>query len=119
MTHLGFFAILALLACPAAYFALCVRMRISGVQRPPYVPFFFLFGTLGGWLLGLALSPSGLAAVCLLFLVSFAPLSTIVSSIYLAIRSKPSRYHRVAMWSGFAYPALLAVWLVIILVFGS
>lgn len=109
---------LALLVCPLSYIAVCVRMREDGVARPPYVPLFFAFGTVGGWMLGLALSPSGLAAVSVLFLATLAPLALLASSIYLMKRPERSGYHRFAVWSGFTYPALLALWVLVIVMFG-
>jgi hypothetical protein len=112
------FAILALLVCPTAYIALCVRMRRAGVQRPPYIPFFFVFGTVGGWMLALALSPSGLTAMSLIFLATLSPLALVVSSIYLVARPERSSYHRIALWSGFTYPALLALWVLVIVFVG-
>ena len=117
MTAFLIFAGLAILVCPAAYITLCMRMRTSRIQRPPYVPFFFVFGTVGGWMLALALSPSGLAAVSLVFLATLTPLALIASSIYLLVRPERSSYHRVALWSGFAYPALMVVWILAIGIF--
>jgi hypothetical protein len=114
MTHLLIFGLLALLACPAAYITLCMRMRRSGVNRAPYLPFFFVFGTVGGWLLALALSPSGLAATCLIFLGTLAPIALLASSVHLATRPERSCYHRVALYAGFGYPALLALWILVI-----
>ena len=119
MTALLIFLIMALLVCPAAYITLCLRMRTAGVQRPPYVPFFFVFGTVGGWMLALALSPSGLAATSLIFLATLTPLALIISSIYLMRQPERSSYHRFALWSGFAYPALLVLWIMVIVVIGS
>ena len=114
MTWFVVFAGLAFLVCPAAYILLCVRMRRAGVQRPPYAPFFFAFGTAGGWMLAFALSPSGLAAMSLVFLATLAPLALLVSSVYLVRRPERTAYHRVALWSGFAYPALLALWILVV-----
>ena len=118
MTWYLMFAVLGLLVCPAVFITLCMRMRASGIQRPPYIPFLFVFGTVGGWMLALALSPSGLTAVSLVFLVTLAPLALISSSIYLAIRSERSNYHRFALWSGFTYAALLAAWILVIMTGG-
>jgi hypothetical protein len=118
MTGLLIFAVLGLLVCPAAYFSLCTRMRESGVQRPPYVPFFIVFGTVGGWLLALALSPSGLTAISIILLVTLAPLALLASSVYLVVRSERSSYHRFALWSGFTYPALLLLWMLVIAMIG-
>jgi hypothetical protein len=112
------FTVLALGVCPMTYIGVCVKMRKAGVARPPYVPFFFVFGTLGGWMLALALSPSGLTAMSLVFLATLAPLSLVVSSIYLVTRPERTRYHWIALWSGFTYPALLALWILVIVVVG-
>lgn len=65
-------------------------------------------------MVALALSPSGLAAMCIVFLVTFAPLSLVISAIYLMNRPERSNYHRLAIWSGFTYPALLAIWILVI-----
>jgi hypothetical protein len=116
MTRFLIFAVSGLLICPAAFITLCVRMRKSDIQRPPYIPFFFVFGTVGGWMLALALSPSGLTAVSIVFLVTLAPLALIASSLYLVNRSERSSYHRFALWSGPTYAALLAVWVLVIMV---
>jgi hypothetical protein len=116
MTHFLIFGVLALLVCPAAYIALCIRMRNSGVTRAPYLPLFFVFGTVGGWLLALSISPSGLTAACLIFLGTFAPVALLASSLRLAARPERSCYHRLALYSGFGYPALLALWIVVIVI---
>ena len=118
MTNFLIFAVLGLLVCPAGYIALCVRMHKSGIQRPPYIPFFFVFGTVGGWMLALALSPSGLTAMSLIFLVTLTPLALVASSIYLVFQSERSSYHRFALWSGFTYPVLLALWMLMIVTIG-
>jgi len=99
----------SLLVCPAVYFLLLGAMHEMQVPRPPRLPFFFIFGTLGGWLLALALSPSGLAATCIVFLMTAAPLSLLVSSVWLAVRPEHTVFHRVAMWSGFGYPLVLGL----------
>jgi len=88
-------------------------MHGAGIPRPPVVPFFFLFGTVGGWLLALSLSPSGLAASCMVLMITAAPIAVLASSIYLAIRAECSIYHRVALWSGFAYPAILVIFVIV------
>jgi hypothetical protein len=112
-------AVLALFVCPAAYIALCIWMGAASVQRPPYLSLFFVFGTVGGWMLAFALSPSGLAAVSIIFLVTAAPLALLVSSIFLAIRRERTIYHRVALWGGFTYPALLfAFWILTNFIYG-
>ena len=98
----------AVIGLPIAYVRVCRKMRARAIPHPPRVPFFFLFGTVGGWVLAFMLSPSGLAATCIVLMVSAAPLAILVSSAYLAIRRERSSFHRVAMWSGFAYCGILA-----------
>jgi len=102
-------ALLALVVLPFGYYALLADMRESGLSRPPSVPFFFLFGTLGGWLIALMLFPSVLTSACVLFLATAAPLALLISSLYLAVRPERSVYHRIALWGGFAYLGILIV----------
>jgi len=109
---------LAFLIWPACYVILIVRMRSVGIARPPWLPLFFLFGTFGGWLLAFALSPSGLTAICVLFLATAAPLSVLMSSIYLVCRPERSIYHRIALWGGFAYVAMLGVFALVSVLLG-
>ena len=118
MTWLSIFLFLALLVCPTAYLILCVQMRRARIQRPPYVPYFFIFGTLGGWMLAMAFSPSGLAATSLVFLATLAPLALVVSSIYLVKQPERSNYHKAALWTGFGYPVLLGFWILLIVTIG-
>ena len=101
--------LLAVLLLPAGYARLLNRMKKRGIARPPRLAFFFLFGTLGGWALALLLSPSGLAALCILAMLTAAPLALLVSSIFLARQPERTRFHRFAMWAGFAYCSLLAL----------
>lgn len=108
-----FLLFLALVACPIAYGWILSRMRARAAPNIPVLPMFFLFGTLGGWLLAFALSPSGLAALCTIFLTMAAPTALLASSIDLARLKARSSYHNTAMWFGFSYPGLLGlyVWL--------
>jgi hypothetical protein len=107
---------IAFLVWPATYAWLCDMMSTSRIQRPPVVPFFFLFGTLGGWVFAAALSPSGLTAASIVFLMVAAPLALVISSVYLMCRSERSIYHRLAIWSGFGYVGLLLAFFVVALV---
>ena len=114
MTHLGFEIRLLLLTVtmaglPIAYLRLCRSMRENVLPHPPRVAFFFLFGTVGGWVLAFMLSPSGLAARCILLMVTVSPITLLISSVYLASRPERSFLHRLAMWSGVGYCALLAL----------
>ena len=104
------FLVLALLVVPGCYVLLCLRMRRVAVPRAPYLPFFFVFGTFGGWCLGLALSPSGLAALSVVFLATLAPLSLIASAIWLWRHRLLSQYHRAALYSSLGYVGFVALW---------
>lgn len=109
---------IALVGWPGCFWLLYGVMCELEVPRPPTLPF-FVFGTIGGWLLAFALSPSGLAASCVLFLVTVAPLALLASSVYLALRPERTVFHRVAMWSGFGYPVALGVMFLLIYVLRS
>ena len=110
---------IALVGCPGGFWLLYGVMCELEVPRAPTLPFFFVFGTVGGWLLAFALSPSGLAAVCVIVLVTAAPLALLASSIYLAVRSERTVFHRVAMWSGFGYTVALSIMFLLIYVLRS
>ena len=99
----------AVLVLPIAYFALVSHMRRIKLDEPPFVPLFFAFGTVGGWMLAFALSPSGLTAMCIIFLVTAAPVALLITSFRLSLLKNLTVYHRIPMWCGFAYPAALAL----------
>lgn len=84
-------------------------MKAQGIEKPPIAPMFFLFGTVGGWLLAFGLSPSGLSAICAVFLMTAAPIALFVSSLGLCAMKNRTIYHRISMWSGFLYPAILGL----------
>lgn len=110
--HILFLA-LGLIICPIAFVAVSRWMRAKRVARPPIVPLFLLFGTLGGWFLAIGLSPSGLAALCTIFLMTAAPVTLLVSSIRLLRSSDRSPFHRAAMWLGFGYPLVIGLFVVV------
>ena len=101
--------LLALLGCPIGYVALISRMRAQRIENPPIIPMFCLFGTIGGWLLAFALSPSGLAAMCIIFLITIAPIVLLVASVRLSALKTKTIYHRISMWSGFSYPGVIGL----------
>lgn len=101
--------VVAALVLPIGYIRLCDSMRERDVPRPPRVAFFFLFGTVGGWVLAFMLSPSGLAAMCIVLMLSLAPLAMLACSTYLAVQPERTSFHRFAMWSGFAYCGILTL----------
>ena len=108
--HIALLAV-ALVVMPIAYCVLVGYMRRIKLDNPPYIPMFFTFGTVGGWVLAFALSPSGLTAMCIVFLITAAPVALLITSIRLSCLKNLTTYHRIPMWGGFAYPALLAVFL--------
>ncbi|WP_035601433.1 hypothetical protein [Haloferula sp. BvORR071] len=97
---------LAAMIFPVAYALVLRRMNRAAIPRPPRLAFFFLFGTLGGWALAFLLSPSGLAASCMLLLIIAAPIALMVLSILLATRPERTCFHRFAMWAGFVFVLL-------------
>jgi hypothetical protein len=97
---------------PCAYLGLCLWMLVKKVPRPPFVSYFFLFGVAGGWTFAVAMSPSGLAAVSIIFLIVIAPLSTVLGAALVWSRRSLTWYHRCALALSLCYPALLIVgWL--------
>lgn len=97
---------LGLIACPIAYAWTLRRMRARGIPDDPPRALYYVFGTIGGWLLTLGLSPSLYGAVCGLLMVTIAPVVLFVSSLRLASLPARSGYHSFAMCFGFVYPFL-------------
>ena len=88
---------LSLVALPIGYALLCHKMNRSMIPKPPTVPFFCIFGTVGGFLLVSALSPS-IVTLLVIPLFVFAPISLIGSLVYL-FRCRPlTSYHVAAVW---------------------
>lgn len=98
--------VIAVLVLPVCYSTLCGTMREQRVPNPPRVAFFFLFSTVGGWLLSFAAAPSGITAMCLVLVMTAAPFFLLLSSIDLAMQPERTKFHRIAMWLGFAYSAI-------------
>jgi len=102
----------------AAFVLLCVRMKRAGVSAPPYITWFVLFFSIGGWLL-VALTAlfwewSGMASLGFFFLVIVAPLLTAASAWKLRRAQSISAFHRVAFFGSVGYSglmlALVLVW---------
>ena len=102
-----------ILILPISYLALVFHLKRIKLDKPPFVPLFLIFGTIGGWILAFALSPSGLTAICIIFLVTLAPIALLISSICLSYLKNLTVYHRIPMWCGFAYPVALALFLMV------
>ena len=112
--------VVAAVVLPSTYLGLCVWMLLENVPRPPFVSYFFLFGVAGGWTFALAMSPSGLAAASLVFLMFIAPFGTLLGAAVVWRRRSLTWYHRCALALSLCYPALLIVgWLGVFITSGS
>jgi hypothetical protein len=98
---------LAFAVVPALFIALCVRMARRKVHRFCYPAYFFLFGIVGGLCLAIALAPSGLAAACMVFLMTLAPLACLGASACLNFLKSRGRFENVAMILGYVYSGLI------------
>ncbi len=102
---------LSLVVLPVGFWCLCRRMTRAAIRKPPTIPYFCLFGSVGGYLLIAALSPS----VFTLLVLPFAPLaalSLIGSLIYLCFCRPFTRFHvgaAVGICLGFCTAFLLAL----------
>lgn len=92
---------------PSAYIALCIYLHRQHAWWFTYIAYFFLCGTIGGWAFALALAPSGLCGLSVVFLMTIAPISCLISSVVLAFRKNHNRTERIAMLSGYGYIAVL------------
>ncbi|MBT8449784.1 MAG: hypothetical protein KJO69_08845, partial [Gammaproteobacteria bacterium] len=101
--------IIALIILPIGYFYVLERMDTAAINNPPRLCIFCIFGTLGGWCLALALSPSGLAAMCLIFLITVSPIAVMISSAITWGERQQSIYHKSSALIGFSYLILLSL----------
>jgi len=92
---------------PLAYIGTCIWLFRRRVHWLAYLAYFVLFGIVGGACLALALSPSGLAAVCMAFLMTAGPVGCLACSVSLHMRRSRSRPEAVAMVLGYCYGGLL------------
>ena len=106
--HVIYF-IIALILCPIGYIYVLERMNKKAINNPPRLCLFCIFGTLGGWFLALALSPSGLTATCVVFLVTVSPLALLITSTITLSERRQSIYHKVSAWIGLSYLVLLCL----------
>ena len=105
-----------------AYFLLCRRMRRIGIRSPPYLSYFILFATFGGWLLvaltGLFSEWSGMASLGFAALVFVAPFVTTGVAFSLRNRRALSGFHRGAYLASAAYSVITMTLIVGVLVIG-
>jgi hypothetical protein len=95
---------------PAGYLAVCVSLRRQRMWWFTYLAYFVLFGTLGGWVFAFAMSPSGLTATSITFLITIALVACTGSSLVLTFRKKKSRAEVIALIGGYFYPGLVAAY---------
>ncbi len=111
------FLAVALLVLPIGYIVLCQTMRKAGIQRAPYIHFFFVFGGVGGCLFCMALlGPMG--AILGAIPGFIAPIALLISSIVLYSRRDDSRFHYAAFWSGLIYVSFPVAVMLIASLFG-
>jgi hypothetical protein len=101
--------LVAVVLLPCAYLGLCVWMLTKKIPRPPLVSYFLLFGVLGGWTFAFAMSPSGLAALSIVFLGVIAPMGTLLGAALVLRRRSLTWYHRCALYLSLSYPVAVVV----------
>lgn len=116
------FPLLALIILPIAYVRLCLVIRKAGIQHPPYVHFFLVFGSSAALLLSipfLLTASYGIPGV-LPFAFGFilGPFSILVSSFILHRRHRDTKFHSMAFWSGMIYLGVVTVLFFIVQLLG-
>jgi hypothetical protein len=94
---------------PVGYVATAGWLRKQQAWWFLYVAYFVLFGTLGGWTFAFAMSPSGIAAVSIVFLMTAALVACVSSAIVVTFRRKKSRADWIALTAGYFYPVCLGI----------
>ena len=61
--------VIAGIVLPIAYIFTCVDLRRRHAWYFSYIAYFVFYGTLGGFVFGFAMSPGGIAALSLIFVV--------------------------------------------------
>jgi hypothetical protein len=102
---------------PSAYVALCVWMFFRRVWWFTYFAYFSLFGALGGWCFAFGVSPSGLTAMSIVFLVSVVLLACLGSALILQFRKQKSLFEKIAMIGGYSYPVMIAAFFLVAVIF--
>jgi hypothetical protein len=95
------------------FLLLCFRMKQVNVATPPFVPWFILFFSAGGWLLvaltALCWKWSGMASIGVFFLVLVVPCLTAASAWSLQSKRSVSTFHRFAFLGSIGYSGLMFV----------
>src|ERR1700684_127471 len=93
-----------------AFARFCIIMGDRDVQSPPYLPIFFLFAHLGGWLMVLLTALfwvwSGMASIGVFYLLALSPFVSLGMVLSLRHRRSVSVFHRLAYRLNAAYAVL-------------
>jgi hypothetical protein len=103
----------------AVYVWFCLRMRRT-VSEPPYFTYFFLFATIGSWLLvvltALFWSWSGMASLGVFFLLFGSPFIALAFAFFMYPERSDSAFHRWAVRACLSYALAVflldAIWIV-------
>lgn len=94
------FLALALVVLPLAFLGGLIWLNFTKVAQPPRFELFVAFGTLGGWLLTFALSPSPLSLPCFAFSFFVLIPASVCLILRMAARPAPvSAPHKFAFWA--------------------
>jgi len=108
----------ACVVIPVCFAVLCVVMLHRRARWYAYPAYFVLFGTVGGWCLTFGLSPSPLAAMCVMFMVLTSPVC-LLCSLYLQGRKDLDKFGSAAMIGGYSYSGLLGIAVISLIVIGT
>ena len=106
-----FLVVLAGIILPAAYLAVYSWLKKQHAWPFLYFAYFCLFGAVGGWVFAFAMSPSGLTASSIVFLITVVALAFVFSSVVLTFKKKKGRAEWIALIGGYFYPVCLGIML--------
>lgn len=99
----------AVVGLPASYVATCRWLQKQQAWSFLYAAYFILFGTLGGWVFAVAMSPSGIAAASIVFLMTVALAACLISAVIVTFKKQKKRAEWIALTGGYAYPVCLGL----------
>jgi hypothetical protein len=108
MNMARFYLLAGLVVLPLSYVFLCRRMS-RAVASPPKRPFFFSFGSLGGYLLLSAFEPSFFTMLIFLPFILLA-ISAVVWSFFASLRARPRSVYHTASAATSGLVLLLLIW---------
>lgn len=103
-----------------AYVGLCRRIAVKEIPSPPYIEYFVIFFTFGGWIMIFVTLRfwywSGMATIGFFFLLTAMPLFFIGLALSLFRNRNVSKYHLVALVCSCVYLAFIIVsWTILVL----